>query len=74
MNELEQVWREWIDWVQAPGWPLRRPVRSLTCRRRDSMKAIFRDGDGFVIWYKRHKRGTWQLIPASPGEPRRRGC
>ncbi|MGV2338994.1 MAG UNVERIFIED_CONTAM: IS66 family insertion sequence element accessory protein TnpB [Planctomycetaceae bacterium] len=61
MNELEQVWRERIDWVQAPGWPSRRPVRSLTCRRRDAMKAIFWDGDVFVIWYMRLERGTLQL-------------
>jgi hypothetical protein len=25
------------------------------------MKAIFWDGDGFVIWYMRLERGTWQL-------------
>jgi hypothetical protein len=25
------------------------------------MKAIFRDGDALVIWYKRVERGTWQL-------------
>jgi hypothetical protein len=31
------------------------------------MKAIFRDGDGFVIWYKRLERGTWQL-PAADSE------
>jgi hypothetical protein len=31
------------------------------------MKAIFRDGEGFVIWYKRLERGTWQL-PAADSE------
>ncbi|MGV2332966.1 MAG UNVERIFIED_CONTAM: IS66 family insertion sequence element accessory protein TnpB [Planctomycetaceae bacterium] len=36
-------------------------------KRRDSMKAIFWDGDGFVIWYKRLERGTWQL-PAADSE------
>ncbi|MGV2338726.1 MAG UNVERIFIED_CONTAM: transposase [Planctomycetaceae bacterium] len=30
------------------------------------MKAIFWDGDGFVIWYKRLERGTWQLPAADP--------
>jgi transposase len=30
-------------------------------KRRDRMKAIFRDNDGFVIWYKRLEVGTWQL-------------
>ncbi|MFM8475253.1 MAG: hypothetical protein ACKOEO_05585 [Planctomycetaceae bacterium] len=58
MNALQQVWRERIDWVQAAGWPLRRPVRSLTCRRRDPMKEFFWDGDGLVIWCMRHERGT----------------
>ena len=30
-------------------------------KRRDRMKAIFWDDDGFVIWYKRLEVGTWQL-------------
>jgi transposase len=30
-------------------------------KRRDRMKAIFWDNDGFVIWYKRLEVGTWQL-------------
>jgi hypothetical protein len=30
-------------------------------KRRDSMKAIFRDGDGLLIWYKRLERRTWPL-------------
>ena len=30
-------------------------------RRHDRMKAIFRDDDRFVIWYKRLKAETWQL-------------
>ncbi|MEJ7593985.1 MAG: IS66 family insertion sequence element accessory protein TnpB [Planctomycetaceae bacterium] len=36
-------------------------------KRRDRMKAIFWDDDGFVIWYKRLEAGTWQLpiVPAS---------
>ena len=30
-------------------------------KRRDSMKAIFWDGDGLVIWYKRLERGSFQF-------------
>ena len=30
-------------------------------KRRDRMKAIFWDDDGFVFWYKRLEAGTWQL-------------
>jgi hypothetical protein len=39
----------------------------VACQRRDSMRAIFWDGDGFVIWYKWPERGTWQL-PAADSE------
>jgi transposase len=34
-------------------------------KRRDRMKAIFWDDDGFVIWYKRLEVGTWQLPGSS---------
>ena len=69
MNELEQVWRERIDWVQAPGLTIAaasaEPGVSAAFvyrnKRRISMKAIFWDGDGLVIWYKRVERGAWQL-------------
>jgi transposase len=37
-------------------------------KRRDRMKAIFWDDDGFVIWYKRLEVGTWQL-PGSASTP-----
>jgi transposase len=36
-------------------------------KRRDSMQAIFRDGAGLLIWYKRLERGTW-LLPATHSE------
>lgn len=37
-------------------------------RRRDCLKAIFWDGDGCVIWYKRLEHGTWQM-PDSSSSP-----
>ena len=37
-------------------------------KRRDRMKAIFWDGDGGVIWYKRLEHGTWQM-PVSSSSP-----
>ena len=36
-------------------------------QRRDRIKALQWHGDGFVIWYKRLERGTWQL-PAADSE------
>ena len=36
-------------------------------RRRDCMKALLWEGDGFVIWYKRLELGTFVLpAPAAP--------
>lgn len=37
-------------------------------KRRDRMKAIFWDGDGGVIWYKRLEHRTWQM-PVSSSSP-----
>jgi transposase len=48
--------------------PLRTKLFLFVNKRRDSMKAIFWDGDGFVIWYKRLERGTWQL-PTADSDP-----
>ena len=39
-------------------------------RRRDRIKALWWDGDGFVLWYKRLEQGTFEIAPASGGEKR----
>ena len=39
-------------------------------KRRDRIKALWWDGDGFVLWYKRLEQGTFETVPASDGEPR----
>ena len=41
--------------------PLNGHLLLFVNKRRDRMKAIFWDDDGFVIWYKRLEAGTWQL-------------
>ena len=38
-------------------------------KRRDRMKAVFWDDDGFVIWYKRLEVGTWQLPTSTTTSP-----
>lgn len=39
-------------------------------KRRDRIKALWWDGDGFVLWYKRREQGTFQTVPAPEGEAR----
>ena len=39
-------------------------------KRRDRIKALWWDGDGFVLWYKRLEQGTFETVPAPDGEAR----
>jgi transposase len=39
-------------------------------RRRDRIKALWWDGDGFVLWYKRLEQGTFETVPSRSGEER----
>ena len=39
-------------------------------KRRDRIKALWWDGDGFVLWYKRLEQGTFEIAPARDGEKR----
>ncbi len=39
-------------------------------KRRDRIKALWWDGDGFVLWYKRLEQGTFEIAPARSGEKR----
>ena len=39
-------------------------------KRRDRIKALWWDGDGFVLWYKRLEQGTFETVPAPNSEAR----
>jgi transposase len=39
-------------------------------KRRDRIKALWWDGDGFVLWYKRLEQGTFEVASGHGSEKR----
>ena len=39
-------------------------------KRRDRLIALWRDGDGFALWYQRLEQGTFETVAVKNGEHR----
>jgi transposase len=52
------------------GDPADGSVLLFVNKRRDRIKALWWDGDGYVLWYKRLEEGTFETVPSRAGDER----